>query len=53
MAEGGSSVCPAVSVRVTGQIKEPLIEKRRVLSPGGRVPPSFIHQVIIIGLDKF
>ena len=26
----------------------PLIEKRRGLSPGGRFPPSFIHQVIII-----
>ena len=25
-----------------------LIEKRRGLSPGGRFPPSFIHQVIII-----
>ena len=31
----------------------PLIEKRRGLSPGGRFPPSFIHQVIIIpGLNK-
>ena len=26
----------------------PLIEKRRGLSPGGRFPPSFIHQLIII-----
>ena len=26
----------------------PLIEKRRGLSPGGRAPPSFIHQGIII-----
>ena len=26
----------------------PLIDKRRGLSPGGRFPPSFIHQVIII-----
>ena len=26
----------------------PLIEKRRGLSPGGRFPPSFNHQVIII-----
>ena len=25
----------------------PLIEKRRGLSPGGRFPSSFIHQVII------
>ena len=34
----------------TGHIKDPvpLIEKRRGLSPGGRFPPSFIHQVIII-----
>ena len=40
---------------VTGHIKDPvsLIEKRRGLSPGGRFPPSFIHQVIIItGLNK-
>ena len=30
-----------------------LIEKRRGLSPSGRVPPSCIHQVIIItGLNK-
>ena len=42
-------------VYATGQIKDPvpLIEKRRGLSPGGRFPPSFIHQVIIItGLNK-
>ena len=26
----------------------PLIEKKRGLYPGGRFPPSFIHQVIII-----
>ena len=42
-------------VYATGHIKDPvpLIEKRRGLSPGGRVPPSFIHQVIIItGLNK-
>ena len=34
-------------VYVTGHIKDPvpLIEKRRGLSPGGRFPPSFIHQV--------
>ena len=33
--------------------KNCLIEKRRGLSPGGRFPPSFIHQVIIItGLNK-
>ena len=42
-------------VYATGHIKDPvpLIEKRRGLSPGGRFPPSFIHQVIIItGLKK-
>ena len=34
-------------VNATGHIKDPvpLIAKRRGLSPGGRVPPSFIHQV--------
>ena len=37
-------------VYATGHIKDPvpLIKKRRGLSPGGRFPPSFIHQVIII-----
>ena len=37
-------------VYATGHIKDPvpLIEKRRGVSPGGRFPPSFIHQVIII-----
>ena len=31
----------------------PLVEKSRGLSPGGRFPPSFIHQVVIItGLNK-
>ena len=42
-------------VYATGHIKDPvpLIEKRRGLSPSGRFPPSFIHQVIIItGLNK-
>ena len=42
-------------VYATGHIKDPvpLIAKRRGLSPGGRFPPSFIHQIIIItGLDK-
>ena len=42
-------------VYATGHIKDPvpLIAKRRELSPGGRFPPSFIHQVIIItGLNK-
>ena len=37
-------------VYVTGHIKDPvpLIKKRRGLSPGGRFPTSFIHQVFII-----
>ena len=41
-------------VYATGHIKDPvpLIAKRRGLSPGGRFPPSFIHQVIITGLNK-
>ena len=42
-------------VYATGHIKDPvpLITKRRGLSLGGRFPPSFIHQVIIItGLNK-
>ena len=42
-------------VYATGHIKDPvpLIAKRRGLSPGGRFPPSFIHQVIIAtGLNK-
>ena len=48
---------PGMSSRVcaSGHMKDPvpLIEKRRGLSPGGRFPPSFIHQVIIItGLNK-
>ena len=30
----------------------PLIEKSRALCPGGRFLPSFIHQVIITGLNK-
>ena len=31
----------------------PLIGKSRALCPGGRIPPSFIHQVIIItGLNR-
>ena len=34
-------------VCATGHIKDPvpLIKKRRGLTPGGRFPPSFIHQV--------
>ena len=46
-----SRVCPGLDI----YIKDPvtLIGKRRGLSPGGRFPPSFIHQVIIItGLNK-
>ena len=42
-------------VYATEHIKDPvpLTAKRRGLSPGGRFPPSFIHQVIIItGLNK-
>ena len=42
-------------VYATGHIKDPvpLIAKGMGLSPGGRFPPSFIHQVIIItGLNK-
>ena len=42
-------------VYATGHIKDPvpLVEKRRGLSPGGRFPPSFIHQVVVItGLNK-
>ena len=41
-------------VYANGHIQDPvpLIEERRGLSPGGRFPPSFIHQVIIIGLNK-
>ena len=40
--------CAISSVHTTEHMKDPvpLIEKRRGLSPGGRVPPSFIHQVI-------
>ena len=39
----------------TGHIKDPMpfVEKSRASCPSGRVPPSFIHQVIIIsGLNK-
>ena len=48
----GFAICQAVS---SGHIQDPvpLIDKSRALFPGGRVPPSFIHQVIIItGLNK-
>ena len=39
-----------IAIDATGHIKDPvpLIAKRRGLSPGGRFPPSFIHQIIII-----
>ena len=42
----GMSSC----VCVTGLVKDPvpLIEKSRSLSPSGRFPSSFIHQVVII-----
>ena len=46
---------PRSRQQATGHINDPvpLIEKSRGLSPGGRFPPSFIHQVIIItGLNK-
>ena len=42
-------------VCVTGHIEDPvpLIGKSRALCLGGRLPPSFIHQVFIItGLNK-
>ena len=48
-------LCMYSRVYATGHIKDPvpLIEKRRGLSPGGRFPPSFIHQLIITtGLNK-
>ena len=48
----GFAICQTVS---SGHIKDPvpLIDKSRALFPGGRVPPSFIHQVIFItGLNK-
>ena len=37
-------------VSATGHIKDsvPLVKKSRASCPGGRFPPSFIHQVIII-----
>ena len=42
-------------VCATGHIKDPVprIEKSRASCPGGRFPPSFIHQVMIItGLNN-
>ena len=42
-------------VCATGHLKDPVpfVEKSRASCPGGRFPPSFIHQVIIItGLNK-
>ena len=53
--ESKTLVCSAVSVRLSIIIKDPVspIEKSRASCPGGRFPPSFIHQVIIItGLNK-
>ena len=53
--KGALLVCPAVYVRLGIYLIDPLplIEKSRASCPGGRFPPSFIHQVIIItGLDK-
>ena len=37
-------------VCATGHIQDPvpLVEKSRASCPGGRFPPSFFHQVIII-----
>ena len=32
----------------TGHIKVPLIKNSRASCPGGRFPPSFVHQAIII-----
>ena len=46
---------PIQCVCVTGHIKDPVpfVEKSKALCPGGRFPPSFIHQVIVItGLNK-
>ena len=39
---------------MTGHIKDPmpLVKKSRVLCPGSRFPPSFIHKVMITGLNK-
>ena len=40
-------------VYATGHIKDPVPLIEKGLSPGGRFPPSFIHQVIMItGLNK-
>ena len=51
-----SAYRPAMLRKVVGSSlgdPVPLVEKSRGLSPGGRFPPSFIHQVIIItGLNK-
>ena len=43
-----SRVCPNGYIKVP----VPLIERSRASCPGGRVSPSFIHQVIITGLNK-
>ena len=42
-------------VGMTGHVKDPVLltEKRSTSFPGGRFPPSFIQQIIIItGLNK-
>ena len=41
-------------VCVTGHITNPvpLSEKSRASCPGGKFPPSFVHQLIITGLRK-
>ena len=49
------SVLSVFLVCATRHIKDPvpLIEKSRAVCPGGRFPPSYIHQVIIItGLNR-
>ena len=48
-------LCMYSRVWPSGRIKDPvpLIEMSRASCPGGRLPPSFIHQVILItGLNK-
>ena len=42
-------------VCATGHIKDPVqhVERSRASGPGGRFPPSLMHQIIIItGLNK-
>ena len=57
-ASSKALVCPALSVynNWAGHKKDPmpLLEKSRALCPSGRIPPSFIHQVIMItGLKSY